>query len=96
MTTAYKSRDGKSLLWLLEITWKRRKGRPREYVGICSGGALHVLAFHQHIYRSLKVPGSWVDFKLRTIAECRQLAPKLCADLRAQDASGRVQKEDFK
>lgn len=66
------------MYWLLCITWKRRKGQPREPIALCTGGALQMLFLHQALAKRLKVPESWIDFKLYTTAkEVRKLAPYL-------------------
>ena len=80
--TVLRNREGKLFVWLLAITWKRRKGKPREYIAVCTGGVLHILSYHQHLYQSLNVPGSWIDFKLHTFSEFKKLAPRLYADFK--------------
>lgn len=72
--------SGTPLVWLLAITYKRRKGKPREYIAVCNGGVLHILFFHQQLYKSMKVPGSWIDFKLHKPSEFKKLAPTLYAE----------------
>lgn len=67
--------SGKRLIWLLKITWKRRKGKPTEYIGGTTGGVLQVLMLHKHVCKQLKVPESWMEFKLHGFREARKLAP---------------------
>ena len=77
MKTRLRSKTNRPLVWLLEVTWKRRKGQPREYIGVCNGGVVHVLLFHKSIADELKVPQSWINFKLHTLAEFKKLASRL-------------------
>jgi hypothetical protein len=66
------------MYWLLAITWKRRKGQPREYIAICTGGPIPMLLLHQELAKQNKVPESWIDFHLyATAKEVRRAAPKL-------------------
>lgn len=73
------------MYWLLAITWKRRKGKPREYIALTTGGVLQVLCLHKSLAKSYNVPESWVDFKLYcTAREVKKLAPGLYDGVRAQ------------
>lgn len=85
-----KTKRVRDLVWLLAITHKRRKGKPREYIAACSGGALQLLFFHQHLYQTMNVPGSWIDFKLHTLPECRKLAPYLYKGLMEERSKSRA------
>ena len=72
--------DGKShtMYWVLTITWKRRKDKPSEPIAMCSGGVLHILFFHKELAKQLKIPESWIDFKLYTrLIEVKRVAPQL-------------------
>ena len=49
------------LLWVIEVEWKRRKGKPTEAVAITTGGAFQALLLAQKTAEQLKVPQSWVN-----------------------------------
>lgn len=70
------------MYWLLTITWKLRKGKPSEVIALTTGGILQLLLLHKHLANSMKVPESWIEFKLyKTAKEVRRLAPSLYRDL---------------
>lgn len=74
------------MYWLLTVTWKRRKGKPSEVIGLTTGGALHMLFVSKALAERLKVPQSWVDFKLyKTRKEVKKLAPVLYQQLLEQE-----------
>lgn len=48
------------VIWVIEVEYKRRKGRPIEAVAITTGGGLQALLLAKECARKLKVPESWV------------------------------------
>ena len=56
LKTAYKG-----LIWVIEVEWKRKKGKPVEAVAITTGGMLEALFLCKEITKKLKVPDSWVN-----------------------------------
>lgn len=48
------------LIWVIEVTRKRRKGAPREAVAVTTGGMLQALLLADRVAGQLKVPPSWV------------------------------------
>lgn len=70
------------MYWLLTVTWKRRKGQPSEVIALSTGGGLHVLLLQKELAKRLKVPESWIDFKLYTTRrDVKKLAPVLYQQL---------------
>lgn len=51
----------KGLLWVIEVEYKRRKGRPVEAIAITTGGMLQALFLAKGCAEKLKVPQSWVN-----------------------------------
>ena len=49
------------LLWVIEVEWKKRKGKPVEGVAITTGGMLQALFLAKGIAEKLKIPQSWVN-----------------------------------
>lgn len=49
-----------SLLWVIEVEWKRKNGKPVEPVAITTGGMLQALFLAKDISENLKIPASWV------------------------------------
>jgi hypothetical protein len=49
------------LLWVIEVEWKRRKGKPVEAIAITTGGMLQALVLAKECAKQLKVPQSWVN-----------------------------------
>lgn len=49
------------LIWVIEVEYKRRKGKPVEAVAITTGGMLQALCMGNAIAKKLKVPRSWVN-----------------------------------
>lgn len=56
----------KRLLWVIEVEWKRRKGKPVEVVAITTGGLFQALLLAKECVKRLKVPQSWVTPVLYT------------------------------
>jgi hypothetical protein len=54
---AYRSRT----LWVIEVTYKRRAGKPVEQVAIYTGGAMGALLLASETAKKLNVPRSWVS-----------------------------------
>jgi hypothetical protein len=48
-------------IWVCEVTWMRRKGKPIEAVGITTGGMLQALFMAKELAERLKIPQSWVN-----------------------------------
>lgn len=48
------------MIWVCEVTWMRRKGKPVEVYGMTTGGMLQALILCKEISVRLKVPESWV------------------------------------
>lgn len=55
LQTAYKG-----LIYVIEVEWKRRKGKPVEAIAITTGGVLQALLLAKECAEKLKVPQSWV------------------------------------
>lgn len=55
LETAFKGR-----IYVIEVEWKRRKGRPVEAVAITTGGVLQAFCLAKECAERLKVPQSWV------------------------------------
>lgn len=55
-----RDKDGNRLLWVIEVTWKRRKDTPVEAVAITTGRMLQAICLSEEVAKRLKVPGSWV------------------------------------
>ena len=49
------------LLWVIEVTWKRRKSRPVEAIAITTGGTLQALLLADETAKRLKIPQAWVQ-----------------------------------
>ena len=49
------------LIWVIEVEWKRREGKPVEAVAITTGGMLQALLLAKSAAEKLKVPQSWVN-----------------------------------
>jgi hypothetical protein len=47
-------------IWVIEVEWKRRKGKPVEPMAITNGGLLQALFLAKEVAERLKVPQSWV------------------------------------
>ena len=59
-------------IWVCEVTWMRRKGKPIEPVGMTSGGLLQALFLAKEIAKQLKVPQSWVNPVLYKRSEAKR------------------------
>ena len=49
------------LIWVIEVEYKRRKGKPVEAVAITTGGMVQALFLAKECAEKLKVPQSWVN-----------------------------------
>lgn len=49
------------VIWVIEVEWKRRKGKPVEAIAITTGGMLQALFLAKQSAENLKVPQSWVN-----------------------------------
>lgn len=49
------------LLWVIEVEWKRRKGKPVEAIAMTTGGVFQALFLAKECAQRLKVPQSWVN-----------------------------------
>jgi hypothetical protein len=49
------------LIWVIEVEYKRRKGKPVEAIAITTGGMLQALLLAKECADKLKVPQSWVN-----------------------------------
>ena len=49
------------MIWVCEVTWMRRKGKPVEPCGMTTGGILQAIFLCKEISERLKVPQSWVN-----------------------------------
>lgn len=54
----------KSLLWVIEVEYKRRKGRPVEAIAMTTGGVIQALFLAKECADRLKVPQSWVKLAI--------------------------------
>jgi hypothetical protein len=50
-------------VFVIEVTWKRRKGKPVEAVMLMTGGWLQAMFACVDIAQQLKVPKSWVMWR---------------------------------
>jgi hypothetical protein len=53
--------ETRRLLWVIEVQYKRRKGKPTEAVAITTGGMVQALLLAKECATRLKVPQSWVN-----------------------------------
>jgi hypothetical protein len=62
------------MIWVIEVQWKRRKGKPVEAVAITTGGTLQALFMAKETAAQLKVPQSWVHPVLyrKAVEPCKQ------------------------